>query len=786
MAGGVVESLMIEQTYAQLVPQFEHWEKTKDLIDQLLDIMLNYRQSGHPGGSRSKVHMLLTTLLSGVMRWDIRHPEKRFGDRFILGAGHTIPLVYCTLAVLNEAMRLKHEQTGDARYALPPRERTLYWQDLLKFRRRGGLSGHAEMEGKTLFLKFNTGPSGHGSSASVGEALALKRAGVGDARVFFIEGEGGLTPGANYEAMNSAWGLAIDNVYHIIDWNDFGIDAHPISSAVYGMPGDWYAAHGWRVHGVEQGGDWGAIARAMLEVVLDDNADRRPGMMWVKTRKGRGYLKYDNAAHGVPHTLNCEMFWDTKKPFIEKYGAEFVNFGCCAPEDPAALRDEFEANLKAVIDVLRRDQALVDYLANRLVELGESVPADAPTFRLGKRGNPYLDERLYDFRSYPADLYVQPGASVANRAALGKWGAWANAFGAREYGRPLFMVCSADLAGSTNISGFAEKYGDFPGYGWYERFGSPEGVLLPQEITEFANAGILAGMATVNFAADPEKEFDGFWGACSTYGSFAYLKYGMMRLFSQIAQDCQWKMGKVIWVSGHSGPETADDSRTHFGIYAPGVVNLFPRGTVLDLHPWEYNEVPVVLGAALKQPQPIVMLDLTRPPITIPDRAALGIPSHFEAARGAYVVRDYKPGPRGGAVVVQGTSAMVNVIKVLPELDARNLNVKVVCATSSQLFALQPADYREAVLSPADRADSTVITTQARCLMHAWLFNRVAEEYALSADWDDRWRTGGALDEVLDEAHLSPEWILKGVERFVKERAARLGRLQAELDAARG
>jgi len=180
------------------------------------------------------------------------------------------------------------------------------------------------------------------------------------------------------------------------------------------------------------------------------------------------------------------------------------------------------------------------------------------------------------------------------------------------------------------------------------------------------------------------------------------------------------------------------------------------------------------------------MLDLTRPPITIPDRAALGIPSHFEAARGAYVVRDYKPGPRGGVVVVQGTSAMVNVIKVLPELDARNLNVKVVCATSSQLFALQPADYREAVLSPADRADSTVITTQARCLMHAWLFNRVAEEYALSADWDDRWRTGGALDEVLDEAHLSPEWILKGVERFVKERAARLGRLQAELDAARG
>jgi hypothetical protein len=75
----------------ELAGQFGHWEKTKDLVDQLLDITLNYRQSGHPGGSRSKVHGLIATLLSRVMRWDIRQPEKRFGDRFVLAAGHTIP-----------------------------------------------------------------------------------------------------------------------------------------------------------------------------------------------------------------------------------------------------------------------------------------------------------------------------------------------------------------------------------------------------------------------------------------------------------------------------------------------------------------------------------------------------------------------------------------------------------------------------------------------------------------------------------------------------------------------
>jgi transketolase len=776
----------IKQRYQELAGHFDHWEKTKDLIDNLIDLILNYRQSGHPGGSRSKVYMLVSLLLSGVMRWDIRHPEKRFGDRFILGAGHTIPLVYCTLAVLNEAMRVKYQQTGDKRYYLgDDEERVLYWQDLLNFRHRGGLSGHAEMEGKTLFLKFNTGPSGHGSPASAGEALALKRAGAEGVKVFVIEGEGGLTPGANYETMNSAWGLALHNLYHLIDWNDFGIDDHPISSAVYGMPGDWYAAHGWRVFGTERGDDWGAVTQAILSVVMSENPGRAPGMSWFKTRKGRGYLKYDNVVHGVPHKINCEMFWETKRPFVEKYDAHFVNFGNCAPTDPAALRAEFEANLKAVIDVLHRDQALVDYLADRLVGLGDSVPQEVPMFRLGKRGIPYQDGRLYDYRNYPADLYAKPGTSVANRAALGKWGAWVNAFGAQEYGRPLFMACSADLAGSTNISGFAGKYGDFPGYGWYERYGSPEGVLLPQEITEFANVGILVGMATVNFAPDPEKEFDGLWGACSTYGSFSYLKYGMLRLFSQLAQDCQWKVGKVLWVAGHSGPETADDSRTHFGIFSPGVTQLFPDGAIINLHPWEHNEVPVLLGAALKQPAPIVALHLTRPAIEIPDRDRLGIPSHFEAARGAYVVRDYRPGePRGGTLILQGTSAVANTIKLLPQFDQKGLNVKVVCAASPQLFALQPEAYRQQVLSPGDRADSTVITTQAGWLMRDWLFNKMAEEYALSGDWDNRWRTGGNVDEVLDEAHLTSEWILKGIERFVGDRKTRLMRLQAELDAA--
>ena len=175
-------------------------------------------------------------------------------------------------------------------------------------------------------------------------------------------------------------------------------------------------------------------------------------------------------------------------------------------------------------------------------------------------------------------MYRKPGDKQPNRAALGAWGSWVNAMAREEYGRPLFIAASADLADSTNLAGFAKDFGDCPGWGWYKRDTNPRGALLPTEITEFTNAGMIVGLATVNLARDPfMASFNGFWGACSTYGSFSYLKYGAMRLFSQLAQDCELKVGKVLWVAGHSGPETAEDSRTHFGIYRAGRHAALPR-----------------------------------------------------------------------------------------------------------------------------------------------------------------------------------------------------------------
>jgi len=757
---------------------FPKWEKIKDMTDQLIDMMLNLRQSGHPGGSRSKVHMLVSLFLGGAMRWDIRNPQKRFGDKFILSAGHVVPGMYALLAVFNEALRRKFAETGDERYALGAEDRVLTWEDLLTLRNKGGLPGHAEMAGKTNLFKANTGPSGHGMPVAVGEAMALKYAGAGDVRVFAVEGEGGLTPGATHESLNSAYGLGLANLNFLIDWNDFGIDNRPFSSVVNGTPEDWFAPHGWRVYGANNGSEWTSTNEAMSALVSDENAEGKPGMAWFKTRKGRGYGVYDNKSHGAAHSFNNATYWETKKAFMDTYSIKFEGYNEEGPQDKVDRVAQARINMERVFQVFDQDPELMNYLADRLVELGSAVPEDNERVWIDTSKNPLNDKTLTDIDGLPDELFVKPGEIAPNRGGFSKYAAWLNGYVSQNYGRPLFLAMSADLADSTNISGFGKPSGEFEGYGFYDRDKNTRGVMLPQAITEFANAGICTGIAATNFSNDPEAEFNGFFAACSTYGSFSYLKYGPFRIFSQMAQDADVKLGKVLWIAGHSGPETAEDSRTHFGIYSPAVTQLFPKGKVINLYPWEHNEVAPMMTAAMATDVAIIALHLTRPGVVIPDRKKLGMASHLDAAKGAYLIRDYKPNQlKMGTIFVQGTATTSNIVNLLPELDKRGLNVKLVAALSPQLFAMQSEEYQQATVSESDWLNSTLITNASAVAMQDWTGNRLSIEYAMTADWDDNWRSGGSLDEVIEEAHLSERWLLEGIERFTNDHEKRMKRL---------
>jgi transketolase len=156
------------------------------------------------------------------------------------------------------------------------------------------------------------------------------------------------------------------------------------------------------------------------------------------------------------------------------------------------------------------------------------------------------------------------------------------------------------------------------------------------------------------------------------------------------------------------------------------------------------------------------------------------MPSYKEAAKGAYVMHDFDPArPKEGTLLVQGTSTTDSMMQILPRLNAgEGPNVKVVMAGSWELFQAQSPEYRDKVLSREDFLDSTVITNGSRRTMFDWLSSKVAERYAMSSDWDDRWRTGGSMEEIKREARIDPESLWEGICKFAEERDSRLAELR--------
>ena len=62
--------------------------------------------------------------------------------------------------------------------------------------------------------------------------------------------------------------------------------------------------------------------------------------------------------------------------------------------------------------------------------------------------------------------------------------------------------------------------------------------------------------------------------------------------------------------------------------------------------------------------------------------------------------------------------------------------------------------------------------------MHHWLASKIAEDYAMTSDHDNRWRVGGSVTEVKKDAQIDPASLEAGMRRFAKDRSKRLAALQ--------
>jgi transketolase len=805
-----------------------------------LVLLGNYAQTGHFGGPLAytpyNVAMHLVGPELGGLRYDYRRPKHPFCDKFMLAGGHNIPTAYALWMIMGEALARAHATTREARYHVAP-DIAILPIDALGFRRGAGalktllkehdledhplfaqaklrgirsLAGHAETTDVTNDV--NGGPSGIGIATAAGKAAFWDFMGAPSSlKVLALEGEFAMTEGHAQELKTQALALQVGKRLRILlSENNAGIDDTLRGGVIdakydsYQIEEQW-TSYGWNVFGLKDGNDYEQIIAALKTMEDWDATDRRPMIVIGKTVKGYwpgavdkkipGYGDQLISYHSHPYALrmNSEYFVALAETFEKHYGVEFQGIRQGPVTDARERLIQFKTNIDVVMSVLDRN-GLGNWLADRLVTIGDSLQDDLP-LRVNPKRDPFLDDRLRvqnlplepqkpmaknsvsgEEKAVDITLFRKPGEVAGTRRAISEIIKWMNYVTENR-----FITLAADLSDSINV-----ERGSL--WGHYNPDTNPVGTRFKAPIQEAGNASTAIGLVGQSAALDPEQ-FAGVWALSGTYGAFTPLMYLPARVWSQQNQDSRFRMGVLHILAGHSGPETAADARTHFGIFAPQVWKLFPRGQTIHLSFWDYNDVaPGYFAAAEIAARDakvgIIILEVARPDFPVADRNTFADTDIRAAAKGLYVIRDFDPAkPRHGYVIVQGSSSTVNLVSVLPRLAAAGVNVKVIAAISEELFDRQPPAYRHAVLPPEARYDLMVVSTGTRRVWPVRDLGPLTDAYSLTSDWDNQWLTGGLEPDVIAEAHLDAASIFAGIKRFADERAQRLSR-QRDLLAA--
>ena len=822
------------------VPAYER-QRLEDvgfLTAMTLTLLGNYQQTGHFGGPLAytpyNVALHLAGPENGGLRYDYRRPKHPFGDKLLLAGGHNIPTLYALWIIMGEAMARRHAATGDDRFHVDPNIAMLSI-DCLGFRRGAGalrtlladagldgdplfgqaglrgirsLAGHSETT--DLINDVNGGPSGIGIATAAGKAAFWDFMGAGASpKVMALEGEFAMTSGHSQELKTQAVAQQVGKRLRILlSYNNAGIDDALVGGVVSeSMDGyevaDQWSAYGWNVLSVEDGNDYDHVLAALRTMEDWDPDDRRPMIVVGRTTKGWWPAARDGAipgfgpqvvghpSHPYAMKMNDAYFVALAETFERRYGVAFQGIRDGAVTGTAERLRQFKTNVDVVMSVLDQN-GLGDWLTDRMVDIGDRV-RDGVRLRFDVTRDPFCDDRLRVDRlpvepqtvtarlnggaqEIGIELFKPPGRTAGTRRAISEVIKWMNHVTGNR-----FLTLSADLSSSINV----EK-GSLTGH--YDPRTNPAGTRLKAAIQEAGNASTAVGLVGQSASLDPAVH-SGVWALSGSYGAFTPLMYLPARIWSQQNQDSPFRVGVLNILAGHSGPETAADARTHFGIFSPQVWKLFPRGQVITLNFWDYNDVaPGYFAAAeiaARDPRVgVIVLEVARPDLPVADRSTFADSDLRAAAKGFYVVRDFDPGrPRHGYVVAQGASSTFNLVRALPALEDRGVNVKVVAAISEELFDRQPSAYRDAVLPPEARYDLMVVTTGTRRLWPLRDTGPLTADYSLVSDWHDRWLTGGLEPDVIAEAHLDQPSVIAGVVRFAEERDARLARQRDALAA---
>lgn len=573
--------------------------------------------------------------------------------------------------------------------------------DLKAFRQWGSRTpGHPEF-GHTPGVEATTGPLGQGIANAVGMAIAeaslaarFNRPGhtIVDHHTYVMCGDGDLMEGVSAEAASLAGHLALGKLVVLYDDNRISIEGSTDLAFTEDV-GARFSAYGWHVQHVEDGNDVAAIAAAVDAARAESG---RPSLIAVHTHIGFGSPhKHDTAsAHGEP--LGAEEVRLTK---------EALGW----PTEPAFhVPAESLAHFREAIP---RGQARHAEWIARFEAYRAAYPEEAAEFERRIAGD--LPE------GWDADLPVFESGAAATRET---GGVVLNAIAALV---PELMGGSADLAPSTKT--LVDGGGDFqPGH--------YEGRNLRFGVREHAMGSVVNGMA--------------YHGGFVPYGSTFLVFSDYMRPPIRLAA-----LGglHVIHVFTHDSVGLGEDGPTHQPVEHLAALRTIPGAVVM--RPADANETVAAWRFAMTSRRRPVLLALSRqklptlPPAEYP-QVAEGV------ACGGYILADTAGAP--AAIVVATGSEVHLALEARDTLAGGGIGIRVVSMPSTELFAEQPAGYRDSVIAPG----VPVVSAEAGITL-GW---RTYLGHGATAVGIDRFGASAPGDTVLEQLGITAGHIVAAVE----------------------
>jgi len=693
-------------------------EKMSKITRALIFAALEAGQSGHPGGSSSKVEQWLSLVLGGVMAFDPINPKNPGRDRVVWSAGHCTPLIYGSQALFYESLRRVGRQFA------PAVVKPVFPEDLLRFRHVDGPQGHAEPQ--YPLVDSATGSSGHGLPAAGGMAVVHKSCGL-STKGWVMMGDAETEEGMTYEARNLLPTLGASNLVVSLDYNHYGIDGDidEVISSPY--INHWFGM-GWNVIEVD-GHNFQELIYA-YSLAAKGFGNNLPTVVIAHTIKGKHYGTKENTAgsHGsfVKH--------DEYISVIKELGFDIVG-----------EQGNVMADISKILEKLSEEDQ--NYVAKRLEIAAEKIRPEAELVGQMKTALPgrsfVKPTSIKRPAILPPELVFKNGTKVATRKATQAFFKWLMSQTAFFYAGAGDLAKSILTDSAENVFGIINKENPF---GRGIRFGIAE-----QNMAMFSTAltlDVLPG------GYQPVSVF-------SSYAVFTSMMSNAVRM-SLIGNHLKPETkGFFIMLAAHDGPETGEDGPTHHGLFWMSLFNAYPGIKVSK--PMDANETIEMLFYALEKGEPIA-LSVSRPDVPVLDRENHGAPPASEAVNGAYVYKKFKnTGGKKIVLAICGGQVLANTMETMPELEAKGLDVKIIAVTSPELFEelrkTNPAKAQE-ILPDEERSLVTTLHNGWPGFLYPFI---LPADYAGRSIGIDHFLKSGTVSEVYELAELTPGDILKKV-----------------------